>query len=300
MKPHKAYISGLEDGLQGISLHIENASKRYIRAYRAGVKRGKAWRHHIEDGKFGWPDAATPQPKDTHLSGDGERLPDPQLTREEAKLLLGARDPEPIEHPNCAARERARGKLRIALATRLSGNGETLEESAERLRQRVLAHPVITTMDESHRDRVRIALEGAGLKVAVAELLATRLSPENSSGKVADCDDLCKCGHERFHHDDGREMGVETNCKSRGCTCQKFEAENSSGVEEELRKQLDLLVGAAAPIESGEGGEEDRENFSEVFQDACFLLARLQVKDENAASPQPDPTTRLSEGTGER
>lgn len=57
MKPLTAYVEGLEDGLQGISLRIENASKRYIRAYQAGVKRGKAWRKHIEGGRFGWPDA---------------------------------------------------------------------------------------------------------------------------------------------------------------------------------------------------------------------------------------------------
>jgi hypothetical protein len=37
-----------------------------------------------------------------------------------------------------------------------------------------------------------------------------------------DCDDLCTCNHARFHHDDGREMGVYTNCKAGGCACQKF------------------------------------------------------------------------------
>jgi hypothetical protein len=41
---------------------------------------------------------------------------------------------------------------------------------------------------------------------------------------LGDCDDLCACGHERFHHDDGREMGVLTNCKAHGCGCTKFEA----------------------------------------------------------------------------
>jgi histidine triad (HIT) family protein len=45
--------------------------------------------------------------------------------------------------------------------------------------------------------------------------------------EVEDCDDLCTCGHERFHHDDGREMGVETNCKARRngnpCTCKQFD-----------------------------------------------------------------------------
>lgn len=64
MKPFKSYIQGLEHGLQGIELRWE-ASKRRVRAYKAGVKRGKAWRQHIEDGKFGWPpetDAASTQP----------------------------------------------------------------------------------------------------------------------------------------------------------------------------------------------------------------------------------------------
>lgn len=42
-------------------------------------------------------------------------------------------------------------------------------------------------------------------------------------GGDGDCDDLCTCGHERFHHDDGREMGVLTNCKAHGCGCQAFE-----------------------------------------------------------------------------
>lgn len=38
----------------------------------------------------------------------------------------------------------------------------------EVLRARILAHPVITTMDKGHQDRVRIALEGAGFKVGCA------------------------------------------------------------------------------------------------------------------------------------
>jgi hypothetical protein len=56
--------------------------------------------------------------------------------------------------------------------------------------------------------------------------------------KVApDCDDLCTCGHERFHHDDGREMGVETNCKARRngrpCTCKQFEMVEDEEVVEQ-------------------------------------------------------------------
>lgn len=52
------------------------------------------------------------------------------LEREEVKLLLGARDPEPPEHRNCANRERARGKLRGALdseATQSCTEGEVHE-----------------------------------------------------------------------------------------------------------------------------------------------------------------------------
>lgn len=59
MRPFKSYIKGLEDGLQGIGF-LYGGSKRHVRAYEAGVKRGKAWRKHIEEGKFGWPDASAP------------------------------------------------------------------------------------------------------------------------------------------------------------------------------------------------------------------------------------------------
>jgi hypothetical protein len=47
---------------------------------------------------------------------------------------------------------------------------------------------------------------------------------------------------------------------------------------------LRKLVDAAAPIESGEGGEAEREVFSEAFQDACFELAA-----QGASSTQPVP-----------
>lgn len=187
----------------------------------------------------------------------------------------------------------------------------------------------------------------------------TRLSPENSSEEVADCDDLCTCGHERFHHDDGREMGVETNCKSPGCTCQKFEAENSSGVEEGRRfptfelvaqsvyakqdehfelcgncggianaglwqglnrdEETDQLVGYDGPNEphfwrcplcgfDHTDDDGDPGVWAGAVADMLHQRRRLLAEDdfdwktlweEAAASTQPDPTTRLSEGTGD-
>jgi hypothetical protein len=57
-----------------------------------------------------------------------------------------------------------------------------------------------------------------------------------------DCDDLCTCGHERFHHDDGREMGVETNCKAtrngEPCTCEQFEMVDDEEVVEQSPAEL--------------------------------------------------------------
>jgi hypothetical protein len=74
---------------------------------------------------------------------------------------------------------------------------------------------------------------------------------------------------------------------------------NRGGVEEEegkLHEQLAALVRAAVPVESGEASEEDRETFSEAFQDACFLLASIQVEREHAASTQPpSPQAELQE-----
>jgi hypothetical protein len=87
----------------------------------------------------------------------------------------------------------------------------------------------------------------------------TILCPDcNGTGKQPpaepDCDDLCTCGHERFHHDDGREMGSGSTCKGwrngRPCTCQQFEmvddeevveqppAKPQGDAAEELAKQL--------------------------------------------------------------
>lgn len=69
----------------------------------------------------------------------------------------------------------------------------------------------------------------------------------------------------------------------------------------ELRDQLDVLVRAATPIQSDvEANEEEIDTFSEVFQDSCRLLARLQVEEERAASPQPEDRGGVEEGQRER
>jgi hypothetical protein len=63
--------------------------------------------------------------------------------------------------------------------------------------------------------------------VCVTFVAPPSTQPPSPQAEVEDCDDLCTCGHERFHHDDGREMGVETNCKARRngnpCTCKQFD-----------------------------------------------------------------------------
>jgi hypothetical protein len=46
----------------------------------------------------------------------------------------------------------------------------------------------------------------------------------------------------------------------------------------DLWLMLGSLVNAATPIENGEGGAEAREAFSDAFQEACFLLHRLNER----------------------
>lgn len=56
-RPYKAYIEGLEDGLTlGYGFDVSGVSKRWLQAYKAGVKRGSSWRRHIREDKFGWPE----------------------------------------------------------------------------------------------------------------------------------------------------------------------------------------------------------------------------------------------------
>lgn len=66
-RPRKACVEGLEDGLMGLSFGWENVSARWLRAYAAGVVRGKEWRAHIQADKFGWPQPVPTEP----LQGGG-------------------------------------------------------------------------------------------------------------------------------------------------------------------------------------------------------------------------------------
>lgn len=60
-------------------------------------------------------------------------------------------------------------------------------------------------------------------------------------------------------------------------------------------ERLSELVTAAAPIESGEGGEEDRERFAEAFQDACFHLAELE-REYGLKPPATSPSEQGGSG----
>lgn len=93
------------------------------------------------------------------------------------------------------------------------------QKSFERCMQPT-GHPQWQSVSEHERDRWRREA-AADLQSAIEQVGGrdtTTIPAENE-----DPDDLCDCGHERFHHDDGREMGVLTHCKARGCTCKQFE-----------------------------------------------------------------------------
>jgi hypothetical protein len=63
----------------------------------------------------------------------------------------------------------------------------------------------------------------AAIRITQPEMFA---NPAPQPEQEKDADDLCaKCQHERFHHDDGQEMGADGDCKVRGCTCGQFVAE---------------------------------------------------------------------------
>jgi hypothetical protein len=63
------------------------------------------------------------------------------------------------------------------------------------------------------------------------------------------------------------------------------ECEELAGKLRAVTEVLSKLVTAATPIENGEGGEPEREAFSEAFQEACFALHDL----EQGTPTQPNP-----------
>jgi hypothetical protein len=102
----------------------------------------------------------------------------------------------------------------------------TLHDNAERALANLRNAGAMSTDDP----RATEMLESAGgaylgaiasLHAEEAELIGIYRDPSASEQPAGDCDDLCKCGHERFAH-----MANETEpgpCAERGCGCSGFD-----------------------------------------------------------------------------
>lgn len=130
--------------------------------------------------------------------------------------------------------------------------------------------------------------------------------PSTQVEEDEDCDDLCTCGHERFHHDDGREMGVYTNCKAHGCTCKQFEAvepeefpiaqPDPGGEEEAIASEAEkaLLAELHAAEDGANKAEAERDKYLGYYEvaeeHATFWegVANLEKADKRELQTQLD------------
>lgn len=234
------------------------------------------------------------QPKDTHLSGDGERL------EEAVSVLQWAITSD-------AAVER--------LTDRYHGQAPIDESFSDEEREDTVAR-------NKARERARADLQ----------LLATRLSPENSSGETEHCETAleahasgalrCGCGHTRARHADGPAAWGGA-CSADECNCDSFMVdpevlpENSSGEEEGVdwraravshAKALASML-SAKPVYEGTFGATWLDEATETVRldlgtepfaaGATALHKDDTIGTSQPVSPQPDPTTRRSEGTGD-
>jgi hypothetical protein len=108
-------------------------------------------------------------------------------------------------------------------------------------------------LSDEDRERLRlIAFDLEGEEGRVEETPAERaaflrkLASQPQQQPEEDADDLCTCGHERFHHEDGRETGVYTNCKAAGCKCPAFRQQHGEVEEDAKPKGWSLIHEAHA------------------------------------------------------
>jgi hypothetical protein len=149
--------------------------------------------------------------------------------------------------------------------------------------------------EEGKDERAGMLLEAAEVVEWAGDQLAAR-ELSNGTGKQSpaepDCDDLCTCGHERFHHDDGREMGVETNCKTtrdgKPCTCEQFEmVDDEEVVEQSLAEpQEDAVEVLAKEIHRIAAGVP-WDDLSEASRDRKLARARDTVAAITPLLPGP-------------